>query len=401
MPKATDVSWSPENLKKTIAILRTRTRDDLAQTIGAIAKALKGRVTRDGLQAAFARNGLKGPITYMRAVPNDSGHGPIAAPTERTAQVSDAILRILNRKGGATLEALCDAADTSPKRIRAELGKLRARGVNVAKVHDGFEIVRKNEITTVQKTGIAKVVGKPACAGVISDLHFGSRFCREDWIADCVNWLYSQGVRLIYVPGDITTGGYKHSQFELSAVGLNDQTVRLFNGLPQLPGLTYHGITGNHDDTFADAVGIDPGEYYVNFFKGRGRHDLFMYGRRGAFVEAQGVVVHMWHPRGSNPYARSYELQKKIEAYAPGQKPNIVLAGHRHFFAYVLERGVHAFACPTFEGSGSPFGNSLKSGCHFGGMLLRWELTRDGTMRNFSHTLRSYYENERPRALRA
>lgn len=383
-------SWDKEKAAKARDFLKNYEISQLHDVLGKLSRLLGQTVSQSSLLSAFKRYGLRPPGSYMR-------RPAIVGPAFGEAGGSD-FLRVLNRRKGATLEQICNELDWSPKRVHSEIARLRTKGVKVAEVHGAIEIVRRGEITTLQKTGIAPVIGH-GCAGVISDLHYGSRYCHEDWITDCVKWLYAQGVRLIYVPGDIMTGDYRHSRYELTCVGLQEQANRTAAGLPCLPGLSYHGITGNHDDTFGDTVGVDPGDFLVDAFKRKGRKDLFMYGRRGAFVQAQGIVVHMWHPRGSNPYARSYELQKKVESYSPGQKPNILLAGHRHFFGYVMERGVHAFACPTFEGGQSPFGNSLKSQPHFGGMLLKWERTRDGTLRTFSHELRSYYENEGPRKM--
>jgi hypothetical protein len=388
--------WNPAKIRQAIAILKRYRADEWKNALQEIQKLVPS-TTRNGLYQAFHRAEVNSPFSFMRAPLS------VALPEQIGSEdpYQTKILQILNARKSATFEALCDATDLSPKRLRGVIQGLKLRGVKIADVHGALEFARKNEITTVQKTGVAKVIGRRAVAGVISDLHYGSLYCHMEWITDCVEWLYGKGVREIYCPGDFLTGNYKHSMYELVAVGLQDQTKLSFEKLPRLRGLNYRLITGNHDDTFSDAIGLDTGEYIETYFRQHGRTDVHAYGRRGAFIEAQGVVVHLWHPRGSNPYAKTYELQKKVESYTPGQKPNILLAGHRHFFAYTCERGVHAFACPTFEGAGSPFGNSLKSQPQFGGMLLGWELTRDGTLRNFSHELHSYYENERPKKLRA
>ncbi len=190
-------------------------------------------------------------------------------------------------------------------------------------------------------------------------------------------------------------GQYRHGIFEVSHTGLEDQTRDLFETLPQLPGLTYHGITGNHDFTFTEACGVEVGHFITNYFRDRGRTDFKFYGNRSAFLKIRGVLLHLWHPRSGVSYARSYGIQKQIEKYS-SIKPQIMLAGHWHVHCTVFERGIHALACPTFQGGGSAFSKSLGGAPAIGGMILSWDLTTHGTIRNFGHQYRAYFEVEKP-----
>jgi hypothetical protein len=187
--------------------------------------------------------------------------------------------------------------------------------------------------------------------------------------------------------------------FELTHSGIEDQTRDLFETLPAKPGLTYHGIVGNHDQTFSDEVGMDPGDYFEWYFKKRGRHDLHFYGMRGAYLKLRGAIIELWHPRKSGAYSLSYHLQNHIRDYGVGRKPDILLAGHWHTFVYLEQRGVHALACGTFQGAGSSFSKSLGGSPSIGGTFLSWEVTEQRTLRHVAVERVSYFEEENVRAL--
>lgn len=288
---------------------------------------------------------------------------------------------------------LCDKMDLAPGKAKTLIQRAVDAGLNVRIAHDQVGIELERQLPKIQKLKIAPIVGGPQRVGVISDLHFGSKYCLRDEMKDCIHWMYDKGIREIVCPGDVLEGCYTHAKFERSHEGVDDQTEDAFQTLPHLPGLNYRSITGNHDWTFTNQSGVDVGAFISAYFRQNGRDDFHAYGDRGAFLEIFGAVIHLWHPGGSMAYAKTYTLQKKIESYAPGQKPNILLTGHYHQSAYMEERGIHALLCPTFHGGQSAFGKSLKgSPVAIGGYILSWTLTRDGTIRDFCPERRSYFE---------
>jgi len=302
-------------------------------------------------------------------------------------------------KTPVSIEELANKLDVSPAKARGIVDRARKDGVHVMISGDKIAVTAAPSRTERQDTGI-KPIASRTTVGVVSDLHFGSRYQLGEQLDDCVRSFYAAGVRDMLVPGDLLDGNYVgHGLFELSHVGLDNQADALLDGLPRLQGLRYHAIMGNHDLTFTTQNGVDTGEYLVNRFARRGRSDLLNYGNRGAYLRLGKTVVHLWHPGGGGSYARSYKLQKRVEAYSPGEKPHIVLAGHWHQFCYVEERGVHAVACPTFQGGGSAFGKSLTGSPSIGGLLLTWGTTSDGTLRDFAVMKRSYFEREEARSI--
>ncbi len=253
----------------------------------------------------------------------------------------------------------------------------------------------QEQVRKIRNTGILPDKREVQQIGVISDLHLGSKYCMRSQLVDCVTRMYADGIREILIPGDLLDGCYNHGQFELKYSGLEDQTKDLFDTLPRAKGLTYHAITGNHDETFAAKSGADVGQYITGVFRDGGRDDLKFYGRCGAHVRIRGAIVHMWHPLKGPSYARSYGLQKQIEnGYGAGGKPDILLAGHWHQFAAVEERGIFAIACPTFQSSGSAFSHRIGTNPSLGGVVLQWKLAGRNMVREVTVSRRRYFEVE-------
>ena len=355
----------------------------------------------------FLRHELGPPSTYCaeddETVENDNGEVDENEEEESSDQFDPGSplhkLVQVSRRGPIGFADLCDKLDLSPSKARGLIDQAREMGisVHVENNHVGIRTAQPEE--RVRQIGIAPVIGERQKVGVISDTHLGSKYCLRDQLKEFVHYAYDQGVREILHPGDVVDGMYRHGVFEVSHVGLDEQARDLFETLPQLPGLNYRCITGNHDFTFTENSGVDVGHFLSNYFRKRGRDDLHFYGNRGAFLKIKGAIIHLWHPRSGVSYARSYAIQKHIEKYSSGEKPNILLCGHWHVYCHVYERGVHGIACPTFQGGGSAFSKSLGGAPAIGGMVLSWDLTEHGTLRSFIHEYRAYFEVEKPQII--
>ena len=322
---------------------------------------------------------------------------PPSTNRERPVKLDDEIQALVDlTKRAIPFETLCDRMGKSPAKMRALLEQAKDKDIVLQTGNDHIQLSPQEQVRTVQQTKILPTSGKRQVIGVISDLHLGSKYCLRAQLKDCVKHFYERGIRQILIPGDLLDGCYPHGVFELSHSGLEDQTQDLFETLPALKGLTYHAITGNHDETFHSSSGVNVGSFVSGYFKARGRQDLKYYGTCGAFIEVQGAIIELWHPLGGKAYAKSYKLQKHIEGYGAGQKPHICLAGHWHDFCVVEVRGVFGVACPTFQGSGSAFAKRLGGDCALGGLILTWEIAGKDLVRNCGVERRRYFEVEKP-----
>lgn len=338
--------------------------------------------------------------------PADMGHAqPVGDPRGLGADgggedgaVAD-LLRITRRKP-LPLAALCDALDLSPSRVRALIASAQQQGYRVEVAGDSVGWHEPEpDLDAEQDLGVAPTTGERHTIAVISDTHFGSKYCLRRYVQEFVRYAYDRGARHVLHAGDILDGCYDHGRWELSHHGFDDQAQDAAETLPRLPGLRYFAITGNHDETFTKSTGLDTGRAIVDRFRAFGRDDLEHLGARGATAKLGGARIELWHPRKSGAYSLSYHLQNHIRDLALGRKPDILLAGHWHTWVYLEQRGVHALACGTFQGGGSAFGKSLGGAPSIGGTLVSWESTEHGTIRRVSVERSAYYEHEAPREI--
>lgn len=401
------IHWTPSLVKSATKILSRTSIDRIDAALEEISEIADAEVSIHALIAAFRRNGLDNPHSYCKLKTVKTRIARVSdekeADEEKAGDLENVHMQRLfkfTKKDVLNFSDLCDKMDMSPTKLKTLIAQAKEQGMrlNVENNHVGIQHPKEDE--RVKNVGVAPVVGERQKVAVISDTHLGSKYCLREQLREFIHYAYSQGVREILHPGDWVDGDYRHGKFEMSHMGLDDQAQDLFEVLPQLPGLTYHGITGNHDYTFTEQSGISVGQFLSNYFRERGRNDIHFYGDRSAFLKIRGIVVHLWHPRSGVSYARSYALQKQIEKYPVGAKSHVLIAGHWHVFCYVEERGVHAIACPTFQGGGSAFGKSLGGAPAIGGLLLSWDITGNGTMRSFVLEKRTYFEVEEPTRVR-
>lgn len=70
----------------------------------------------------------------------------------------------------------------------------------------------------------------------------------------------------------------------------------------------------------------------------------------GADVKVGGVKVYLTHGAGGVAYARSYKQQRRIEQFAPEQKPEVLLTGHYHSWSHLsMYRNVEAWTIGCFQ----------------------------------------------------
>jgi predicted phosphodiesterase len=391
MPKAPN--WTKAEDAKLLKAIRGST--SIGEAIAAAALALPGRrVTKDVVIHRLVE--LKSPRLGAIVKANLSKASD-KSTTDELAQFAT-----IAKKGG-TLEELCDRLDQSPKKVKAMVEAAKNAGYSIALAGGQVGYVPPKQVQSEKR-----VIARPCEEGifaVISDTHVGSKYCLEDQIVDFVTRAYKEdGVRTIFHPGDILDGVYHHSRWEESHHGYQAQSTRAAKVFPKLPGLRYVGIIGNHDETFEKESGLSVVASLPQVFRDAGRDDFELIGARGAYIRyapkgGRGILVELWHPIGGGAYAVSYKLQRHVEEYGVGQKPDFMFAGHWHQQCYIVRRGVHCFSSGTFHGGGGSFGKALGGAQAIGGWVVRYNQTKDGTVRDVTPNWRGYYETEAIRSL--
>lgn len=301
------------------------------------------------------------------------------------------------RTGARGFEELCDRLQWHPGRLRAAISAAKSQGRTIDVAGDVIGWREPEPVSDAVDIGVPPTVGGRRLIAAISDTHFGSKYCLREQLIDFLTYAYERGARHVLHSGDMLDGCYDHGRWELSHHGVHEQTEDMLATLPQLDGLTYHAIGGNHDDTFRAHTGLETGRLIEDEFARAGRTDFRYHGLRRALLLLDGVRVELWHPTGGKAYSLTYKLQNYIRDLPLGHKPDIVLAGHWHVSGHLEQRGVHAYNVPCWQGGGSAFGRSLGGAPSIGGLLISWERTHHGTIRRLACERSAYYEREQPR----
>lgn len=182
--------------------------------------------------------------------------------------------------------------------------------------------------------------------GIITDTHIGSIYFDEDILYKAFEVFENEGVEFIVHAGDVTEGMSNRPGhvYELSNIGYNAQknkAIELFSAAP----VDVYAIDGNHDRWFEKSSGAlivcDIADALDNFhFIGHDEGDINL---------SDKAVLKLWHGGDGNSYAKSYRLQKVIESFSGGQKPNILIAGHTHKAIYMQERNVHTISAGCIQ----------------------------------------------------
>lgn len=417
-------AWTSDDCQRAAAILRRFERGHLEDALPSIEQMLRKPASSRTLRSAFERHGMGPPSSYLRSAFGDADALDAVAPpdTPRAPPVvvvddepkpnADRLsqgdrfddLMAAVRKGPATIEDLCNRLDLSPNRLRALVSQAYTAGLSV-EIH-GDHIGRRPPVESMHDDERpvrmpAPVKGRNMYA-VASDIHIGNKHHLKDELEDFVERAYARGVRTVLCPGDLLDGVYRHSVWEQSHRGFDEQVREAARSLPKRPGMSWHFILGNHDQTFEDSCGLDVGRAIADTFRSEGRTDWTYHGSRGAYLRLaspgeRGIVVEMWHPAKGGAYALSYKMQNHIRDYAVGAKPDCLLVGHWHQQCYFVSRGVHAMSCGTWQGGRSAYGRSLGGSPSIGGWVVEYATTADGTVREFCPTWNAYYETETAR----
>ena len=331
-------------------------------------------------------------------------------PHERTKELPNVtakrdnlaeLLRVAKR--GVDLESLCDKLLCTPRRARELIAEAQAKGY--ALDLDRAFVGRRPVAPSTEEHRIILPAGQRSIIACLGDPHFGSKTQMLNELIDFVHVAYKRGVRTMLCVGDWLDGVYRHSRWEQTQHGFDEQCDHMVRKLPVLPGLSYVGILGNHDDTFIDHSGMDVGRAMTEMFVAAGRNDFQIIGDRGGMVRLarneheRGILVELWHGLGGGAYALTYKLQRKIESISLGSKPDLILGGHWHTSAYCVQRGIHAFASGCWQNGFSPFGKALGTTPATGSWIIEYAQTAEGTLREIEPTWVSYYVNETPREM--
>jgi predicted phosphodiesterase len=185
----------------------------------------------------------------------------------------------------------------------------------------------------------------------ISDSHIGHKEFKPELLNKAFAYAKAYKPVAIYHSGDIIEGmsGRPGHIYELSHIGATAQINYASELLSKSPVKIY-GITGNHDQWLHNKgdAGLDVGQSLEDKI---GKSKFEYLGMNEADIMLNGKTkLKLFHPNDGTAYATSYKLQKLMESFSGGEKPQILVEGHYHKALYMFNRNIHGFEAGTLCG---------------------------------------------------
>lgn len=229
-----------------------------------------------------------------------------------------------------------------------------------------------------QRQSFSDYFEKRTKIGVFSDCHIGAREFDEPFFRHMVNTFAKNKVSRVYNCGDTLEGmsGREGHVYELDEIGFSQQ----FNKAKRLLGLfpkkmEIFGIDGNHDQWYQkkNNAGLIVGQELDSTIP-----NYNFLGQDEANVELRkGINMKLFHPNDGTAYAISYKMQKMMESFTGGEKPNILLQGHYHKALYMFNRNIHGIEAGTLCGQ-TRWMRGKKIPAHKGFWIIDIEMGKGG-----------------------
>lgn len=227
--------------------------------------------------------------------------------------------------------------------------------------------------------------------GYFSDPHIGEKHFDEPLFKQMAEHFNDENVDFVVNPGDHLEGmsGRPGHVYELDLVGFDAQ-FRKACELYSLINADIFGIDGNHDLWYKskNSAGVIPGEQLERALPnythlGEWEGDLMVGSKKPVWIK-------LFHANDGTAYADSYKLQKLIESFTGGEKPQIVHSGHYHKAISLFRRNVWGFESGTLCGQ-SQFMRGKKLQAHKGYGIVEFD-TYNGSIEKLRHTFIPAYD---------
>lgn len=221
-----------------------------------------------------------------------------------------------------------------------------------------------------------------------SDPHIGSKEFQETLYNKMCKMINQYKPDFVINAGDTLEGMSNRAGhiYDLNQVGFFAQSKYAVELLSQINKPIY-AIDGNHDGWYQKAgnAGIVVGEDLERRVK-----NYNFLGQMEGDLDVDGIKIKLFHGNDGSAYAMSYKLQKLIESFTGGEKPNIVHSGHYHKSLYLFSRNVHGIESGTLQGQ-TPFMRGKKLQAHMGFGFVRVWHDGKGEIKRFNHEFVPYY----------
>ena len=389
--------------RSEVSVIQTYHR--LNQQEGFIAKPMRGLSLQERIEAEEIAKSIEGSPVVIEE--------PVRAPAEvKPIQGAEAIWQKVHKalSGGSGKHSILDLADrfnVAPKTIKDSIERIEAERILVAQdghyawigqPEPGGETKYEHKIDIESYTE-ARVIR----FGVCGDQHMCSRYERLDVLNALYDIFESEGIDVVYSPGNFIDGEARFNKQDLHTHGMGNQFNYFAKNYPRKPGIVTEFIGGDdHEGWYVQREGVDLASQFRFSCDKYGRDDLKYLGYMEHDIVVPGprgdTKIRLVHPGGGSSYAISYTMQKLVESLSSGEKPQIMIAGHYHKAEYIWYRGMHVLQSGTTQDQ-TPFMRKKRLAAHLGGWICEAHLADDGSVRRFKQEFipffdKAYHEKE-------
>lgn len=182
---------------------------------------------------------------------------------------------------------------------------------------------------------------------LISDTHLCSRYDRIDILNYIYEKAYKEGYKTILHSGDFTDGRSHRPEhvYELKELSYEGQVDYCVEKYPKQYGIYTYVIGGNHDAWWYKSNGSE-----IIKAIAKQRDDIIYLGSDYADLKLGKVNIRMYHGKGNGTtYAKSYRLQKYLDAIPISERPAILQTGHIHQSFYMKQDDTHCFQTSSLQ----------------------------------------------------
>jgi hypothetical protein len=343
------------------------------------AEPLEFAWTPDALKKSeFSIPAQADPHPFLSTFPEPEMKPGPKAVTPDQVQIMGSVKDSL-RRGRRTLDEMSGKAQCSIADVVDAMAALKVDGYNIERRGDAYEIAAPAQPAWTGGAGIVidSLPDNTFRFAAIGDLHAGSKYCRWDVRDALVAEAEKFRAQAIMDTGNWIDGEARFNKYDLDYVGLDRQVQHLAQRHPKTK-LPIYAITGDdHEGWYAQREGIDIGSYTERAMRKAG-HTWTDLGYMEAHIILRNVntgktaVLAVVHPGGGSAYALSYSIQKIVESYEGGEKPNVAFYGHYHKLWAGLIRNIWVAQTGTAQDQ-TPFMRKKRLEAHVGGIMAELE----------------------------
>lgn len=180
---------------------------------------------------------------------------------------------------------------------------------------------------------------------LISDTHLCSKYDRIDILRYLYDKAEKNEVKTVLHSGDFTDGHSTRPEhiYELKEHSYEGQVDYCVEKYPTFSGKTYV-IQGNHDDWWYKSSGSEIVKSIA-----KQRDDIVYLGPDVADLKLGKLKIRLFHGSGGGSYAKSYRIQKYLDAIPMEERPDILQTGHIHQSFYMKQDKTHCFQTSCLE----------------------------------------------------